>query len=91
MPVVLGVFVAMSYGSADFLGGHASQRASTLSVLFVGQLVAVTVALIVACAVGARVTAADMEFGAAAGVTNVIGLGLLYQGLARAGSVWSRP
>jgi uncharacterized membrane protein len=40
MAVLLGVFVAMSFGSADFLGGRASRTAPTLTVLFVGQVVA---------------------------------------------------
>jgi drug/metabolite transporter (DMT)-like permease len=80
----LGLIVALSFGSADFLGGRASQRASTISVLFVGQLVAVVGALVVALLVGAKVQSSDLALGAAAGIVNVIGLGFLYRGLARA-------
>jgi len=82
--VALGLMVALSFGSADFLGSRASQRASTLSVLVVGQLVAVFGAFAVAGVVGARVKPSDVGWGAAAGVVNVAGLGFLYQGLARA-------
>jgi drug/metabolite transporter (DMT)-like permease len=82
MAVLLGVLVAMSFGSADFLGGRASRTAPTLTVLLVGQVVAVTGALVVALVVGADVEGSDLAYGAAAGVCNVIGLGLLYQGLA---------
>jgi len=82
--VALGLIVALSFGSADFLGGRASLRASTISVLFVGQLVAVVGALVVAGVVGAKVQGPDLALGAAAGVANVIGLGFLYRGLALA-------
>ncbi len=82
MAALLGVFVAMSFGSADFLGGRASRTAPTLTVLLVGQVVAVVGALVIALVVGADVEGRDLAYGAAAGVGNVVGLGLLYQGLA---------
>jgi drug/metabolite transporter (DMT)-like permease len=80
--VLLGVLVAMSFGSADFLGGRASRTAPTLTVLLIGQVVAVTGALVIALVVGADVEGRDLAYGAAAGACNVVGLGLLYQGLA---------
>jgi drug/metabolite transporter (DMT)-like permease len=82
MAVLLGVLVAISFGSADFLGGRASRTAPTLTVLLVGQVVAIVGALVIALVVGADVEARDLAYGAAAGVCNVVGLGLLYQGLA---------
>jgi drug/metabolite transporter (DMT)-like permease len=82
MAVLFGVLLAMSFGSADFLGGRASRTAPTLTVLLVGQVVAVTGALVVALLVGADVEGRDLAYGAAAGACNVVGLGLLYQGLA---------
>jgi drug/metabolite transporter (DMT)-like permease len=82
MAVLLGVLVAMSFGSADFLGGRASRTAPTLTVLLVGQVVAVAGALVIALVVGADVEGRDLAYGAAAGACNVVGLGLLYQGLA---------
>ena len=82
MAVLLGVLVAASFGSGDFLGGQASRRAPTLTVLLVAQGTAVTGAVIVAFAVGARVTPHDIAFGAVAGCVNIVGIGLLYQGLA---------
>jgi drug/metabolite transporter (DMT)-like permease len=80
--VLLGVIVAMSFGSADFLGGRASRAAPTLTVLLVGQFVAVLGAIVVALVVGADVEGRDLAYGAAAGTCNIVGLGLLYQGLA---------
>src|SRR5215475_5457271 len=82
MAVLLGLLVAGGFGSADFFGGRASARASTVSVLLVSQLVAVVGALVVAFTVGARVTSADLAYGGAAGAAEVAGLGFLYRGLA---------
>ena len=49
MGAALGLIVALSFGSADFLGGRASRpRLDDLGPLFVGQLVAVVGALVVA-------------------------------------------
>jgi drug/metabolite transporter (DMT)-like permease len=80
--VLLGFFVAMSFGSADFFGGRASERSRTVSVLFVSQFVALLGSVVVAVVVSADVEPADVAFGAAAGVANASGLGLLYHGLA---------
>jgi drug/metabolite transporter (DMT)-like permease len=82
MAVLLGVLVAASFGSGDFLGGEASKRSPTLTVLMVAQATAVAGAVIVTALVGARVAPHDIGFGAAAGCINIVGIGLLYQGLA---------
>jgi drug/metabolite transporter (DMT)-like permease len=81
---LLGLLVAFAFGSGDFFGGRAAREASTVAVLFVGQVVAVAGAFVVASAVGADVAPADVGYGVAAGVTNGAGLGLLYHGLAHA-------
>src|SRR5437870_3479922 len=82
MAVLLGVLVAASFGSGDFLGGQASRTSPTLTVLLVAQGTAVAGAVIVALSVGARVAPHDFAFGAIAGCVNIVGIGLLYQGLA---------
>jgi drug/metabolite transporter (DMT)-like permease len=82
MGVVLGLLVAASFGSGDFLGGLASRRAKTLAVLSVAQVAAVALALVVALAVGGTVDANDLEYGIAAGALNVVAIGCLYRGLA---------
>src|SRR6185436_4615719 len=82
MAVLLGVLVAASFGSGDFLGGQASKRSPTLTVLLVAQGTAVAGAVIVTLLVGARVAPHDIGFGALAGCVNIVGIGLLYQGLA---------
>jgi drug/metabolite transporter (DMT)-like permease len=82
--VFLGVLVALAFGSGDFVGGRASMRVSTAAVLVVSQACAVTAAVVLALVVGARVAPHDVWFGVAAGAANVVGLGLLYRGLATA-------
>ena len=81
MAVLLGVLVAASFGSGDFLGGRASRRAPTLTVLMVAQATAVLGAIAVCVFVSARVGGHDIVFGALAGSVNIVGIGLLYQGL----------
>src|SRR5215211_1594773 len=80
--MLLGILVAASFGSGDFLGGRASRETSALGVLFVVQCTAVTGAVLVAVFVGADVAGRDLAYGAVAGVLNAVGLGLLFRGLA---------
>jgi len=82
MAVLLGVMVAASFGSGDFLGGRTSARSSTPGVLLIVQLSAMVAAIGVAVVVSADVAAADLAYGAVAGALNVVALGLLYLGLA---------
>jgi drug/metabolite transporter (DMT)-like permease len=81
MAVLLGVLVAASFGSGDFLGGRASRRAPTLTVLMAAQTTAVLGAIVVCVFVSARVEPHDIVFGALAGSVSIVGIGLLYHGL----------
>jgi drug/metabolite transporter (DMT)-like permease len=83
MAVVIGVMVAMCFGSADFLGGRASRVERTIDVLFLSQICAVAGALVIAIVVGAHVSRSDILYGFAAGALNVAGLGCLYRALSR--------
>src|SRR6185295_5701462 len=89
MSLLLGLVVAASFGSGDFLGGLASTRAKTVAVLVTVQVCALAGALFVAAIAGGDPHASDFALGALAGVLNVGALGCLYQGLAigRAGLV----
>jgi drug/metabolite transporter (DMT)-like permease len=82
MPVVLGLLVAASFGSGDFLGGLASRQARTLAVLAISQVAALTGAVVVSFAVGGHLYGGDLAFGAVAGALNVAAIGCLYRGLA---------
>jgi drug/metabolite transporter (DMT)-like permease len=80
--VLIGLLVAASFGTGDFLGGLASRRAPTLAVLATAQACAVVVAVVVALVAGGDPVARDLLLGAAAGLLNVTALGCLFQGLA---------
>ncbi|HEX5615290.1 MAG TPA: DMT family transporter [Acidimicrobiia bacterium] len=82
MAIFLGLCVALGFGSGDFVGGLASRRAPTLAVLAAVQATAVAIALTLVLLTDAEVTGRDLGFGALAGTGAVVGLGLLYHGLA---------
>jgi drug/metabolite transporter (DMT)-like permease len=82
MAVVLGLLVAASFGSGDFLGGLASRQARTLAVLAISQVAALAGAIVVSFAVGGHLYGGDLAFGAVAGALNVAAIGCLYRGLA---------
>jgi drug/metabolite transporter (DMT)-like permease len=80
--VLVGLIVAASFGSGDFLGGLASRKAGTITVLALAQVVAVVLAAIVAFAAGGRITEGSLLLGAGAGALGIVALGCLYQALA---------
>ena len=82
MAVLLGLMVAASFGSGDFLGGRTSARSSMPGVLLIVQLSAMVGAVVVAVVVSADVSGSDLGNGGVAGALNVVALGLLYLGLA---------
>ena len=81
--VLLGLLVAISYGAADFLGGVASRRVPAALVVQQSQLLGVVLLLVMLAVVpDQHVIAADMARGAGAGMGGLLGLVLLYRGLA---------
>jgi drug/metabolite transporter (DMT)-like permease len=82
MAVFLGLLVAVSFGSGDFLGGTASRRVPTLDVLGLVQVFALAGAVVYTLALGGHASTRDVGLGAAAGSLNVVALGCLYFGLA---------
>jgi uncharacterized membrane protein len=83
LPAVLALLSSVTYGAADFLGGLASRRASTMAVVIVSQAAGlVLLALALPLLPAASVTLVDMVWGVAAGLAGGIGVALLYRGLA---------
>lgn len=87
MALVLGLLVALTYGSGDFFGGLASKRSPTTAVI-IGSFALGSVG-IAAVTLGWGVVGTlphargrDLAIGAAVGVLGPVGLGLLYRGLA---------
>jgi uncharacterized membrane protein len=84
MAVFLGLAVAASYGAADFCGGLASKRAAAWSVVLGAQYVGFAgIGLLLLVDRTAAPPAGDLLIGAAASCVGVVGVGLLYIGLAR--------
>jgi drug/metabolite transporter (DMT)-like permease len=80
----LAVLASISYGAADFLGGLATKRGSTIFAAVVcSQAVGLLLVLLALPFLpAASPTAGDFAWGAASGLAGGIGLGLLYRGLA---------
>jgi drug/metabolite transporter (DMT)-like permease len=87
MAVVLGLLVALAYGTGDFFGGLAAKRVRTTAVV-IGSFGVAALALVVVHlgwhVVGDLPTPSttDLRLGAAAGLLGPVSLGLLYHGLA---------
>jgi drug/metabolite transporter (DMT)-like permease len=80
---LLALGSALLYGAGDFTGGLASRRAGTIPVVFLSQLSGlVALALLLPLLPHASPSRADLFWGAAAGLTGGIGVGLLYRALA---------
>jgi drug/metabolite transporter (DMT)-like permease len=81
--VLLGLLVAVSYGAGDFFGGLASRRLPTPVVVAVSQLVGLALLVaVVATTGGHQAIGADVRAGAVGGSVGLVGLLLLYRGLA---------
>jgi drug/metabolite transporter (DMT)-like permease len=79
----LALLSAALYGAADFVGGLAARRASTLPIVAVSQGAGFTLLLaILPVLPPASPSSADLAWGASAGLTGGIGVALLYRALA---------
>ena len=82
MAVLLGVLVALSYGAGDFLGGLATRSQAVATVVAASQAAALALLVVVVPSEGSPFAWGDVGLGAAAGTVGVVGILLLYQGLA---------
>ncbi|HET6778400.1 MAG TPA: DMT family transporter [Gemmatimonadales bacterium] len=74
---------AVLYGAADFTGGLATRRASTIPIVFLSQLSGLVSLLLLLPLLGAATpTRLDLWWGAVAGLTGGVGVALLYRALA---------
>jgi drug/metabolite transporter (DMT)-like permease len=79
---VLALAAAVLYGSADFLGGVGSRRASALSFLAISAPAGAVIMLVAAVAADGPVTAGRFGWGLAAGVASGAGVIVFFAGLA---------
>lgn len=83
MTSVFALIAALTYGAADFLGGIATRRATMLGAVLVTQGSGLVFLLLATPLLpDAQVGRQDVLFGALAGVTGSLGVGLLYLALA---------
>ncbi len=82
MAAVLALAAAVLYGSADFLGGVGSRRASALSFLAASAPVGAVIMLAAALATGGPVAAGRLGWGFAAGAASGVGVIVFFAGLA---------
>jgi drug/metabolite transporter (DMT)-like permease len=81
--VLLALGCAVVYGAADFLGGLASRRSSVFGVVALSQVVGLVALLALLPWLGGPVDAADLWWGAAAGLAGATGLLVFFRTLAR--------
>lgn len=82
LTVVLALGAALMYGLSDFMGGLLSRRSSVWAVAIVTQITAVVAVGGATLLLGGEPTAADLAWGAFAGIGTGGGTAFLYRGLA---------
>lgn len=83
MAYLLAIGSAALYGAADFLGGLASRRASTIAIVVTSQGAGMVMLIfLLPLLPGASPSAADLFWGGTAGLTGGVGVALLYRALA---------
>jgi drug/metabolite transporter (DMT)-like permease len=83
MAYLLALASAALYGSADFVGGLASRRAATVSIVLVSQAIGlVLLGAVLPLLPAAAPARPDVAWGAAAGLAGGTGVALLYRALA---------
>ena len=83
MGVILGLLAGVTYGAADFIGGLASRRSSTLSVVVISQFSGLVVLIaLLPVLPAASPSRFDLIWGLLAGLGGAAGITLLYRGLA---------
>ncbi|NJC72868.1 DMT family transporter [Planosporangium thailandense] len=80
--LLFAVTTALVWGAADFSGGKATQRASTLAVSVTSKLAGLPVLALGLAVTGGTPTRAALGWGVLAGVFGLTGIILLYRGLA---------
>jgi uncharacterized membrane protein len=82
LPLIFAVATAVVWGTADFCGGKATQRASALAVSVLSKLAGLPVLALGLILAGGHPSVQGLGWGALAGLFGMIGVILLYRGLA---------
>ena len=82
MAYFLALASAALYGAADFLGGLASRRASTIAIVLVSQAAGLIPLVLLLVVLPGAPSGQDFVWGAIAGLAGSVGVALLYRALA---------
>lgn len=81
--ILLALAASISYGAADFTGGFTTRRVAPLVVVLLSQLTGLALLLLLVPVIGLhQFRAADLAWGAGAGIVGGAGVMLLYRALA---------
>ena len=83
MVTFFALTAAVLAGTGDFLGGRATKKSSIFSVLAISHLLGLVIILAAAPLLADKFTAHDFFLGVFASSFGLVGLGLLYRGLAK--------
>ncbi len=83
MAILLGLISAVAWGGGDFLGGLMTRRLPTLRVILWGQLVGSAALCVAVLVLRQPVTLAGILWGMLGGLGGLVGLFLLYRGMAK--------
>jgi len=81
--ILLSLLTAALFGTSDFFGGMAGKRIRILQVLVCAHVIGGVGILPISLVIADQFRWEDLAWGAAAGSSGLVGLGLLYRGLAR--------
>jgi drug/metabolite transporter (DMT)-like permease len=81
--ITLALLAAIGYGTSDFVGGAGARRASTMSIVFVGQLTGAVAMLLVGLGSSGSPTLAHAGWAVTAGLGSAVGSIFLLRGLSR--------
>jgi drug/metabolite transporter (DMT)-like permease len=82
VPALLALAAAAVFGAADFTGGYAARRTHVATVTLVTNVVGVAIATVLVLVLGGAWTTSSIGWGAAGGACGLVGIVLLYFGLA---------
>lgn len=82
MPALLAIASACTFGVADFLGGLSTRKSPVVVVTLITNLTGAALAVALVIVIDGAWTLRAVAWGAAGGLAGLVGLVLLYQGLA---------
>lgn len=82
MPALLALAAACTFGVADFLGGLCTRKAAVAAITLTTNVAGALLAIVLVFTIGGEWTSEAIGWGAVAGLAGLVGLVLLYQGLA---------